>query len=200
MGALLGLAGAGLAELLSAVRARRYWGPALVVAAGALYTFVPPGYPREKARCFDAYQLGKRCTRAGNFLQALGYYDRAIALWPEAGEVWHDRGVALLRLGRYREAAESYERALAYMPESAVTWYALGVARHQGGQPERAVAALERAVALSPSNPRYRIDLGVALAALGRGEEAAAQWRAVLDVDPGNQEARSLLQSGAAGR
>jgi hypothetical protein len=198
MGALLGLAGVGLAALISAVRVRRYWAPVLVVAACGLLAIAPPGYPREKARCFDAYQLGKRCTQAGNFLQALGHYDRAIALWPAAGEVWHDRGVALLRLGRAREAADSFERALAQMPGSAVTWYALGAARSQAGQPDRAIEALERAVALSPANPRYRLDLGTALATLGRTEEAEAQWRAVLGVDPENEEAQAHLSGGAA--
>lgn len=198
MGAFLGLAGWGLIQLLAAVRRRRYWAPVLVVTLGGLFTLLPPGYPREKARSFDAYQLGKRCSQAGNYLQALGHYDRALALRPTAGEAWHDRGVALFRLGRLREAAESYQRALEAMPASAVTWYALGAIWSQTGQPDQAIAALERAVALSPANPRYRLDLGMVLAGVARGEEAAAQWRAVLKVDPQNQEAQALLAGQAA--
>ncbi len=198
MGALLGLAGAGLVRLAVTLRARQYRAALLVVAAGVLLALAPPGYPREKARSFDAYQLGKRCSQAGNYLQALGHYDRSIALRPDAGEVWHDRGVALFRLGRLREAAESYERALREMPGSAVTWYALGAAWSQSGQPDRAIAALERAVALSPANPRYRLDLGLALTAAGRAEEAAAQGRAVLALDPGNREAQALMAGHAA--
>ncbi len=198
--AFLALAGAGLVDLWTHARRRRWWIVLLTVAAIALYPLIPPGYPRLKARYFDAYQLGKRQAAEGNYEHALVQYERAIAIWPEGGEAWHDRGVAFLRLDRLEDAADAFTQALRRMPRSAVTWYALGAARHQQGRHELAAEALGRAVALSPYNPRYRIDLGRALAAGGRVAEAAQAWREVLRQDPTQQEAQQLLREvGAEG-
>lgn len=70
-------------------------------------------YPEVK----DLLSQGLQCNaNGGRFLQAIDYYDRALAIDPECSTAWLAKGVALHNLGRYDEAILCYERAFALDP------------------------------------------------------------------------------------
>jgi len=56
---------------------------------------------------------GVRLDDAGRSEEALEYFDRSLALDPNADEVWDNKGLAeaLDGLGKYKEALTYYERA-----------------------------------------------------------------------------------------
>lgn len=60
--------------------------------------------------------LGSLAARDGRHAEALGYYDRALAVEPGSYNVLGNRGLSLAALGRTEEAARSFRRALDLAP------------------------------------------------------------------------------------
>ncbi len=191
----IGLGGLGLAVVANWARTRRWSWTAAVVPVVVAIQLVLPGYPREKAASFDAYQQGIRLTRLGRIDEALGAYRDAARLWPESGEAWHGIGVALVRLGRLPEAAEAYRQALARTPDSGVTRYNLGSVLGRLGDHAGALREFHAAVSLDPFDLSFRSDYAVALANNGRREEAAREFRQVLQAQPDHPGALRGLQA-----
>ncbi len=193
----LGLAALGALSLVEMIRRRRIFVPILVLGGITLLQILPPAYPVEKARSFDAYQLAVRHAREDRHAEALASYRKALRYWAASGEAWHGVGTALYRMGQLEEAVEAYCKAIERMPLSAVTHYALGVAYHRMGQDEAALTELQTATRINSLNPRFHHDLGIVLARLGRTDEAIEQWRTVLRLQPGHPGAiRDLRKLG----
>jgi tetratricopeptide (TPR) repeat protein len=57
------------------------------------------------------FMYGYYLSRAGNSTGALEKLDAALALSPESGQIWYERGKVLDTLGRYAESGASYDRA-----------------------------------------------------------------------------------------
>ncbi len=192
---LLGLAAVGALFLWQ--RAGRLRGIALAgaAAAGIALQLLPSAYPADKARAFDAFQMGVRRMNAGQLSLALADYDEAIRYSPASGEAWHSRGVVLYHLRRNAEAVAAYREALARMPGSAITWYALALACREGGDDAGALAAFERATQLNPRQAGYRVDLGDALVRAGKTEEAIERWNIALQIQPGYTDALQRLRA-----
>ena len=47
---------------------------------------------------------GDECSSSGEYEEAVGWFDKAIAKNPHLPDVWLMRGIALLELGRFAEA------------------------------------------------------------------------------------------------
>ena len=52
-------------------------------------------------------------SQSGRYEEAIGYFDKALALDPNHDYALTSKGEALDRLGRHKEAVEYYERVLA---------------------------------------------------------------------------------------
>ena len=59
---------------------------------------------------------GDACMDAGRFDEALGFFERAIALDAEDPDLWNRAGVALRSLGRYDESVRCFEKSLKLDP------------------------------------------------------------------------------------
>jgi tetratricopeptide (TPR) repeat protein len=75
---------------------------------------------------------------------------------PEAAELHHAMGLALVRAGRHAEALPHFERAAARAPEQARFAYVYAVALHGAGDAKRATAVLEAALARHPGDASLR--------------------------------------------
>ncbi len=191
----LGLAAVGALFVWHRAPRMRAIALACAAAAGVALQLLPPAYPADKARAFDAFQMGVRHMKAGQLPLALADYDAAIRFSPASGEAWHSRGVVLYHLRRNAEAVTAYREALARMPGSAITWYALALACRDGGDDAGALAAFERAVQLDPRQAGYRVDFGDALVRAGKTEEAIEQWNITLQIQPGYPDALQRLRA-----
>ena len=127
-----------------------------------------------------AYSL----TELGFGEEALGTYDRALALDPGSAWVWARKGRTLRVLLRYDEALACYERALALDPGYAWAWTGKGVVLERLNDHAGALDAYATAFRLRPGDvwPAYN-RAGLLLAA-GQPEAALADLDAALDANP----------------
>lgn len=109
----------------------------------------------------------------GQSTQALTAFNTAIALTPEFGATYANRGVLHDRMGRYEQAIEDYERALALDPELAEGPHWL--TRFLRNQPQKPPGVAERAAYL-------------------RGELAKPEGERLLRVPELDSEQRSYKQ------
>jgi len=100
-----------------------------------------------------AVELGNRLYDAGQYAEAVTYYQQAWSLDPTNVGVSTDLGTALWYLGRPDDAIQQFERSLALDPGHAQTLFNLGIVRRDGKQDLKgAVEAWERLRALNPSS------------------------------------------------
>jgi tetratricopeptide (TPR) repeat protein len=128
----------------------------------------------------DALELlGVVLAQQGRAYEALAFFDRAVALRPQAAGTRHNRAQALFSLGRMAEARAELEAVLASSPDLHPAWNLMGsVLAAQGDS--KAEQAYRRALALRPDHPETLYNLGVFFAETGRLEEAIASYRRAL--------------------
>ncbi|MCC7141440.1 MAG: tetratricopeptide repeat protein [Candidatus Eisenbacteria bacterium] len=203
----LGLAGVGLHRICLVIGRREGWfGSRVPLAAGVIVAatqFALPSYSAERARAYDAYQMGLRLQKADRLDEALASMRRATELDPRDATNWHGVGVIFVRQGKLREAAEAYRQAIAIDPREATTRYNLAIVLARSGQETLALPEFQAAVEIDPLDPKVRTDYGIALARTGNLPAAVSQWQEALRVAPGYAPAMRALQSApppAAGR
>jgi tetratricopeptide (TPR) repeat protein len=128
--------------------------------------------------------------------EALGVYDRALAVSPLTLDALNNRGAALRALGRVQEAVESYRRALTVDPRSFESFYNLGNAQRDLQRDEEALQNYDRALAIVPNHPEILSARGRTLVDLGRPREALASFNEAVASRPDFVEA--LYNSGVA--
>ncbi len=64
----------------------------------------------------ELIQSGKKNLDNENYVDALSFFDQALALEPNNPDILNLKGVALRSLGRYDEASECYNKSLELDP------------------------------------------------------------------------------------
>jgi protein O-GlcNAc transferase len=138
-----------------------------------------------KSDFFDAlHVLAVVQSAQGKGAQALGNFDRALALRPNDADALNSRGIALYRMGKLDEALASYDRALAAHPNHADTFNNRAVALRVLGRFDQALASYDRALALRPNDAFAFNNRGMILRELGRPAEALASFERALALQP----------------
>jgi len=105
--------------------------------------------------------------------EALRCYDQAVAIAPDFGQAWFNRGWPLERLGEITKATQTYARAADINPENAEAWANLAALDVRRGNTTAARVNAEKALALQPGHPTAIL----ALAAIEIAEPEVAQAR-----------------------
>jgi tetratricopeptide (TPR) repeat protein len=111
-----------------------------------------------KAR--SSHREGLRLSyREGKYAEAIGFFDRAIAIDPSLAAAWHDRGVCLRELGRDGNALRSFATAVELAPDdeeflfsSAGILRRTGILRGQQRHLEAAAKVFEHIVEINPNH------------------------------------------------
>lgn len=129
---------------------------------------------------------GKALQNLGRHQEAIGRFERALAIAPGLSAAYTNWSFSLSALGRHREAAEILERQLRRGQADPVLYNNLGflLVDHELDVP-RGVVLLERAVAERPHDPEMLDSLGWGYYKLGRLEDARAALRRSLELAPG---------------
>ena len=135
--------------------------------------------------------LGVALTAIGRIEEAVGAFDRALAIRPALPEALNGRGIAQQRLGRLEEALASYERALALKPDYVAALQNRGNALQALGRLREALESCKRALDVSPNSPSALSNRGNVLRALGRHEEALASYELALAIKQDYAEAHN---------
>ena len=146
--------------------------------------------------------LGQVLVRGGKARDAIGYFDRAIAL---AGDKWayrFNRARAFGELKEWNQAAIGYADAARLFPDDYVTQFNLARARQQNGDLTGALEAYDKAAKLAPGQADFQLWYGQALDQSGRQQDAVAAYKKFLELEPAAPQAEKvkarLAQLGAS--
>ena len=133
--------------------------------------------------------LGDVQRRAGQFAEAVGSYDKAVAAAVTPGRatwsLFYERGVALDRSGDWRRAEADFLHALELSPDQPLVLNYLGYGwTERGIDLPRARGMLERAVALRPEDGAIVDSLGWVLLQMGETTEATARLERAAELQP----------------
>lgn len=141
-------------------------------------------------------------ARMGRTTEALGDFDRAIAIDPTFPDHYLDRGNLLFELGRADDAVADYETAMRMSPPLPEAYYNRAEVRLAAGDLERARTDLDHVLELDPGHLDAYVNRAGVLQMLGEHEAARRDVAAGLALDPGSAHLRGVLGQleAAAGR
>ena len=149
--------------------------------------------------------LGAVLGNQGRTADAIGQFEEALRLRPDASEahhIHHNLGRALADSGRLADSIPHYREALRIRPDFPEAHNNLGLALANLGRIDEAREHYERAVALAPGMAVAHNNLGLALYALGQPDEAIARYTEAIRLDPEYADAYNNrgFAHGSAGR
>lgn len=123
----------------------------------------------------DAFALAAWATMsAGNYVAALQWINKALALRPFDAWLQHDMGEIYRRIGNSLKAEESFNKALQYQRDLIDAHFGLGFVYLTQGNYEKAVVSSENIFSINPGDVRGTIIVGFAELLVGnltRAEE-----------------------------
>ena len=123
--------------------------------------------------------------------KAIGYYTRAIELFPQYHEAYGSRGFAHSLLKKYDEAYRDYQQALKYRPDDDKVLLNMGFIYFLRNQLDSAETVYRKSLAVNPRFIEARRNLGAVLATKKEFPAAIEQWQEGLKYEPENP---TLLQ------
>jgi len=105
--------------------------------------------------------LAKIYFDLGMIEEAVGEYQKALALGPTYPDMHNRLGVCYREQGKHENALKEFARALEINPRYVDAYVSLGILHHRMGQDEQAIAAWEKALALDPRNHLAQLHLRV---------------------------------------
>ena len=118
------------------------------VDADALRSVEDSSQPEITAAAY--FIAGKHEFEAGNFPQALAYFDSALRFQHDSPTILNYYAAALIRMGRAKEAVSFAQRATRIAPDSADAFAVLGAALFAADQTKEAIAAWKTSLRLRP--------------------------------------------------
>jgi Flp pilus assembly protein TadD len=140
-----------------------------------------------------AFEHALQLHRQGRLAEAEQSLRRAIAITPDAAELYNSLGAVLAAAGKTQEAIAAYHQALARKPGYAEAENNLGCIYLGQGMVDKAIASFTRAVNLMGNHPAFACNLGNALQRNGQLEESAAALRRAIAIVPSMATAHAYL-------
>ncbi|MDB5033540.1 MAG: UDP-N-acetylglucosamine--peptide N-acetylglucosaminyltransferase kDa subunit-like [Chlorobi bacterium] len=124
---------------------------------------------------------------AGNSQDAIGLYDKAIALDGSVEMAYRGRGSAYLRLGNYEKGEKDYHSALGINPKCARCYANLGKveaeARHDF---DKAIEFVNTGIAIDPKDAQLYLLRAKIKRVQGRNSDALIDFNRAVDAEPEN--------------
>jgi tetratricopeptide (TPR) repeat protein len=126
--------------------------------------------------------------RPPDWVEAVRFYQAALALRPLSPGVLSNFGVALDKQGKTAEAVEAYRKAIELKPDLPQVHNNLGAALADQRKLAEAVGAFRKAIELKPDLPGAHTNLGLALQAQGEVKGAIECFKKALELDSKDAE------------
>ena len=101
------------------------------------------------------YNISESLLDSGNFIEAIKYYDKALAIDPNDTYALNNKGYALSELGNFIEAIKYYDKALAIDPNDTEVLNNKGYALSNIGNDTEAIKYYDKALAIDPNEPMH---------------------------------------------
>jgi tetratricopeptide (TPR) repeat protein len=128
-----------------------------------------------------------------DWLEAIRFYQAALALRPLSPGVLTNFGVALYKRGKTAEAVAAYRKAIDLEPNLRQAHMNLGVALMAQRKPAEALAAFRKAIELKPEFAEAHYNLGYALQNQGNDAQAIAAYEKAIELKRDYAEAHDQL-------
>lgn len=119
-----------------------------------------------------------------NFLDALDYYQAALATGPGDASLFRKIGVCQLMMQRYKEAKKSFDRAIRADHNDAIAYNNLGVIYYALHNYNAAIKHYEKAIHYDDSAASYYSNMGAAYFAKRQFEKAIQNYAKAVELDP----------------
>jgi tetratricopeptide (TPR) repeat protein len=140
--------------------------------------------PSATASVKELETVGDELRSEKAFLDALDYYNAALAKDPKNAPVCNKAGIAELQMRRYRESRKFFEHAIKLDPQFADAYNNLGVVQYEEKKYGKAVKLYDKALQLQPAIASYYGNLGAAYYSEKNWEKAGAAYGQALQLDP----------------
>jgi tetratricopeptide (TPR) repeat protein len=120
----------------------------------------------------------------GQFEEAIGFLQKAVALSPNAAMLRNNLGNVYAQAGKLEAAQDAYHHAIRMNPESPFPYIGLGNVLVKQGHHREAVRAFGQALDRDATLAFAYTGLGTALQHLGRLEDALEAYRQAVSLDP----------------
>jgi len=174
----------------------KFGGPArllavvLLAAAGAAAQQAPllTVLPREEQARRWEQRADLRMVQK-RYLEAIDFYQRALALQPRDPILLNKAGIAHHQLmgideANFKKARKFYESATRADPDYPNAWNNLGTLYYDRKDYKKAINYYQRALKIAPAQAAFHSSLGMALFARKRYAEAFEEYRVALLLDP----------------
>jgi tetratricopeptide (TPR) repeat protein len=140
--------------------------------------------PALDATYADLEQQADRLRADKLYLDALDYYQAALAKKPNDPSLLNKIGITELMMQRYREARKSFERSIHYNRAFADAYNNLGVVYYESKKYGAAVKQYEKAIAQDKSSASFFSNLGAAYFSKRDFNPAVVAYQHALELDP----------------
>jgi len=159
------------------------------VAAAALLALLAASAPAQAAlddaaRAEIHHQRGAHALRSGEPEEAIGWFDKALALEPQRVESLALKARALLELGRAAEAEAVTQELRTVAPDDYDVTFLLALTAYRQQDWISAQRYLEEARGLNPDDPRVHLYLGRTYQELGQDTDAERSLLEAARLDP----------------
>lgn len=131
----------------------------------------------------DQFQNGHALLLADRFEEAVGAFDRALALAAPAPYIYNGRGLAKTKAGRPGDALPDFDRAVELNPRYAWAYNNRGIAHAAAGNLKQAADDFKKAFELDERYAEAHYNLGLTLASLGDLQGAADEYTKAIGID-----------------
>ncbi len=144
-----------------------------------------------------AFYMGHVLEKAGRYPDALKWYEKALDLDPDSGElasIYCHKGLCLKELGEYAPALEQLQKAREMNPNLKEIFNLMGYCLFKTGRHVEAIEAFEQAINIDPGSAIDYANIASNLRAMGMGEAAVVWYRMALELDPGLKWAKDQME------
>ena len=118
------------------------------------------------------------------YLDAIDYFQAALAKSPDNASVINKIGISELMLQRYKEAGKSFEQAIKKNRKFAEAYNNLGVVQYERRKYRAAVKQYKKALEISSDSASFYSNLGAAYFAGKKFEQASQAYAKAMQLDP----------------
>jgi tetratricopeptide (TPR) repeat protein len=140
--------------------------------------------PAPDATAATLEQQADRLRSEKLYLDALDYYQAALAKKINDAHLLNKIGITELLMQRYKEARKSFERAIHYDHAFADAYNNLGVVHYEAKKYGAAVKQYQKAIAQDSGSASFFSNLGAAYFSKREFEPAVAAYQHALELDP----------------
>jgi len=156
-----------------------------------LYTIRRASPPAAGATIEELERMGDQLRAEEAILDALDYYQAALAKKPDNSRVLNKRGIAQLQMKQYKLARKDFEKAIKLERTFASSYNNLGAVYFAEKKYGAAIKQYQKAIQLAPGVATYYANMGTAYFAKNEFELAGRSLTRAMELDPDVLEQQS---------